>query len=71
MSHHFMHGITVNRKEQETVGTIVQGFTCLAAQTTQSLSLECLEHYPTSARLINNDRKQANNKLRKSTQNIS
>jgi hypothetical protein len=48
MTHHFMHGITVNRKEQEIVGTIVQGFTYLAAQTTQSLSLGGLEHYPTS-----------------------
>jgi hypothetical protein len=36
------------------VGAVDQGFTCLATQIAQSLSLEGLENYPTSVRL-NND----------------
>jgi hypothetical protein len=39
------------------IGAIDQGFTCLAAQIAQSLALEGLENYPTSARLINGNRK--------------
>jgi hypothetical protein len=42
------------RKE---IGAIDQGFTCLAAQIAQSLALEGLENYPTSARLINGNQK--------------
>jgi hypothetical protein len=39
------------------IGTIDQGFTCLAARTAQSLALEGLEDFPASAHLINDNRK--------------
>jgi hypothetical protein len=39
------------------IGAIVQGFTCLAAQTTQCHALEGLEDCPTSTHLINDNRK--------------
>jgi hypothetical protein len=54
-----MHGIIVNRNIEGIVGAIVQGLTFLA---TQSLALKGLKDYPTSVRLIDDDRKQANNK---------
>jgi hypothetical protein len=49
------------------IGAIDPGFTCLANQIAQSLALEGLEYYPMLARLINDDQKQANKKLRNST----
>ena len=52
-----MHEIISKYCEKGIVGAINQGFTCLAAQTAQSLALEGLEDYPTSARLINGNRK--------------
>jgi hypothetical protein len=57
MTHHFMHEIISKHCNKGIVGAIDQGFTCLAAQIAQSLALEGLENYPTSARLINNNRK--------------
>jgi hypothetical protein len=51
--HYFMHCINSNYSEKERIGVIDQGFTCLAAQTAQSLPLADLEGYPTSVRLIN------------------
>ena len=57
MTHYFMHEIISKQREKEIIGTIVQGFTCLAARTAQNLALEGLEDYPTSARLINGNRK--------------
>jgi hypothetical protein len=55
--HYFLHCINCKYREKERIGAIDQGFTCLAAQITQSLALEGLENYPTSARLINDNRK--------------
>jgi hypothetical protein len=52
-----MHCINSKHREKERIGAIDQGFTCLAAQIAQSLALEGLENYPTSARLINGNRK--------------
>jgi hypothetical protein len=43
--------------EKGIVGAIDQGFTYLAAQIPQSLALEGLENYPTSARLNNDNQK--------------
>jgi hypothetical protein len=48
-----MHCINSKYCEKERIGAIDQGFTCLAPQIAQSLALEGLENYPTSARLIN------------------
>jgi hypothetical protein len=48
-----MHCINSKYCEKEIIGAIDQGFTCLAPQIAQSLALEGLENYPTSARLIN------------------
>jgi hypothetical protein len=55
--HYFLHCINSKYREKERIGAIDQGFTCLAAQIAQSLALEVLENYPTSARLINDNRK--------------
>jgi hypothetical protein len=57
MTHHFMYEIIRKKNKKEIIGAINQGFTCLAARTTQSLPLAGLEGCPTSARLINGDRK--------------
>jgi hypothetical protein len=43
-----MHEIISKQSENERIGTIVQGFTCLAAQIAQSLVLPDLEDFPTS-----------------------
>jgi hypothetical protein len=43
--------------EKGIVGAIDQGFTCLATQTVQSLPLEGIEDYPTTTRLINDNKK--------------
>jgi hypothetical protein len=48
-----MHYINSKYSEKERIGAIDEGFTCLAAQTTQSLPLVGLEGCPTSAHLIN------------------
>jgi hypothetical protein len=56
-THYFLHCINSKYIEKERIGAIDQGFTCLAAQIAQSLALEGLENYPTSARLINGNRK--------------
>jgi hypothetical protein len=53
--HYFLHCINSKYREKERIGSIDQGFTCLAAQIAQSLALEGLENYPTSARLINDN----------------
>jgi hypothetical protein len=55
--HYFMHCTNSKYSEKERIGAIDQGFTCLAAQIAQSLAPEGLENYPTSARLINGNRK--------------
>jgi hypothetical protein len=52
MTHHFMQEI-ISKHCEKGIGAIVEGFTCLAAQIAQSLALEGLENYPTSARLVN------------------
>jgi hypothetical protein len=52
--HYFLHCINSKYREKERICAIDQGFTCLAAQ---SLALEGLENYPTSAHLINGNRK--------------
>jgi hypothetical protein len=52
-----MHCTNCKYSEKERIGAIDQGFTCLAAQIAQSLALEGLENYPTSARLIKGNRK--------------
>jgi hypothetical protein len=52
-----MHCTNSKYSEKERIGAIDQGFTCLAAQIAQILALEGLENYPTSARLINGNRK--------------
>jgi hypothetical protein len=57
MTHHFMHEIISKHCEKRIVGAIDQGFTCLAVQIAQSLALEGLENYPTSACLNNDNRK--------------
>jgi hypothetical protein len=57
MTHHFMHEIISKHCNKGIVGAIDQGFTCLADQIAQSLALEGLENYPTSACLINSNRK--------------
>jgi hypothetical protein len=44
-----MHCINSKYSEKERIGDIDQGFTCLVAQTAQSLPLEGLEDYPMSA----------------------
>jgi hypothetical protein len=67
MTHHLMHEIISKLNEKEIIGTIDQGLTCLAAQT---LVLEDLEDFLTSTRLINDDQKQANKKLRNSIPNM-
>jgi hypothetical protein len=54
---YFVHCINSKYCENERIGAIDQGFTCLAAQIAQRLALEGLENYPTSARLINGNRK--------------
>jgi hypothetical protein len=51
--HYFMHCTNSKYNEKERIGAIDQGFTCLAAQIAQSLALEGLENYATSARVIN------------------
>jgi hypothetical protein len=48
-THLFMHNILQIEREKEIIGAIVQGFTCLTAQTAQNLILEDLEDCPTSA----------------------
>jgi hypothetical protein len=48
--YYFMHCINSKYSEKERRGAIDQGFTCLAARTTQSLPLASLEGYPISAR---------------------
>jgi hypothetical protein len=58
MTHHFMHDIISKKSKEEIICAIVQGFTCLAAQTAQNLVLEGLEDCPISVRLINDNRKQ-------------
>jgi hypothetical protein len=55
--HYFMHCTNSKYSEKERIGAIDQGFTCLTAQIAQSLALEGLENYPTSARLINDNQK--------------
>jgi hypothetical protein len=55
--HYFMHCINSKYSEKERIGDIDQGFTCLVAQTAQSLPLEGLEDYPMLARLINDNQK--------------
>jgi hypothetical protein len=55
--HYFLHCINSKYRENERIGAIDQGFTCLAAQISQSLALEGFENYPMSARLINDNRK--------------
>jgi hypothetical protein len=55
--HYFLHCINSKYREKERICAIDQGFTCLAAQISQSLALEGLENYPTLARLINDNRK--------------
>jgi hypothetical protein len=50
-----MHCINSKYSKKERIGDVDQGFTCLAAPTAQSLPLEGLEDYPTSALLINNN----------------
>jgi hypothetical protein len=57
MTHHFMHNINSKYNEKEVIGAIIQGFTCRATQTIQSLPLEGLESCPTSVRLINDNQK--------------
>jgi hypothetical protein len=52
--HYFMQCINSKYSEEERTGAIDQGFTCLAARTAQNLTLEGC---PTSARLINGNRK--------------
>jgi hypothetical protein len=52
--HYFMHCLNSKYNEKERIGAIDQGFTCLAAQTNQSLILADLEDCPMSTRLINN-----------------
>jgi hypothetical protein len=52
-----MHCINSKYSEKERIGDIDQGFTCLVAQTAQSLPLEGLEDYPMLARLINDNQK--------------
>jgi hypothetical protein len=54
--HYFLHCINSKYREKERIGAIDQGFTCLAVQA-QSLALEGLENYRTSARLINDNQK--------------
>jgi hypothetical protein len=70
MTHHFVHEIISKYSEKERIGTIVQGFTCLATRTAQNLILEDLEGFPMSGRLINDNQKYANKKLRNSTPNM-
>jgi hypothetical protein len=65
-----MNCINSKYSEKERIGAIYQGFTSLAVRTAQNLPLVGLEDYPMSARLINDDRKQANKILRNSTQNM-
>jgi hypothetical protein len=65
-----MHEINIKQSEKEIIGSIDQAFTCLASRTTQSLPLAGLEDYPMSARLLNDNWKQANKKLRNSTPNM-
>jgi hypothetical protein len=48
-----MHCTNSKYSEKERIGAIDQGFTCLSAQIAQSLAVEGLENYLTSARLIN------------------
>jgi hypothetical protein len=55
---YFMHCINSKYCEKERIGAIDKGFTCLAAQIAQSLSLQGLENYPMSALLINDNWKQ-------------
>jgi hypothetical protein len=43
------------KERERIIGAIAQGFTCLAAQSTQNLALE---DYPTLTRLNNRNRKQ-------------
>jgi hypothetical protein len=52
-----MHCTNSKYSEKERIGVIDQGFTCLAAQIAQRLAPEGLENYPTSAHLINGNRK--------------
>jgi hypothetical protein len=47
----------MSTSEKERIGAIGQGFTCLTAQTAQSLALEGLEDYPMTTWLINDDQK--------------
>jgi hypothetical protein len=65
-----MHCINSKYNKKERIGAIDQGFTCPAAQTDQNLPLADLEGCPTSASLINGNRKQANKKPRNSTPNM-
>jgi hypothetical protein len=51
MTQHFIHEIIRKYSEKEMIGGIDEGFTCFAAQTTQSLALEGLEGYPMMAQL--------------------
>jgi hypothetical protein len=48
------------KERERIIGAIAQGFTCLAAQSTQNLALE---DYPTLTRLNNRNRKQEINKI--------
>jgi hypothetical protein len=52
--HYFMQNINSKWSGKERIYAIDQGFTCLAAQ---SLILADLEEYPTTMRLINDNRK--------------
>jgi hypothetical protein len=55
--HYFKHCINSKYSKKERISAIDQGFTCLAAQTAQSLPLEGLEDRPMSACLINGNQK--------------
>ncbi len=55
MTHHFMHEIISKLSEKGIIGAIDQGFTFLAARTTQNLPLADLEGCPTLARLNNSN----------------
>jgi hypothetical protein len=51
--YYFMHCTNSKYSKKERIGAIDEGFTCLSTQIAQSLALEGLENYSTSARLIN------------------
>jgi hypothetical protein len=51
--YYFMHCTNSKYNKKERIGAIDEGFTCLSTQIAQSLAIEGLENYSTSARLIN------------------